>query len=58
MRDSQIGLIGVSCGSEIPKDYQSFTPDELIDKCFGINENITLKKPETKPSKKARAKAA
>ena len=58
MRDSQIGLIGVSCGSEIPKDYQSFTPDELIDKCFGINENITLKKPEKKPSKKARAKAA
>ena len=45
LRDSGLGLIGVSCGQEIPYDYQSFSPYELIDKCFLIEQNIQSEKP-------------
>lgn len=45
LRDSGLGLIGVSCGQEIPNDYQSFSPSELIDKCFLIEQNIQSEKP-------------
>jgi flagellar biosynthesis GTPase FlhF len=45
LRNSGLGLIGVSCGQEIPNDYQSFSPAELIDKCFSIEQNIESEKP-------------
>jgi len=45
LRNSGLGLIGVSCGQEIPNDYQSFSPAELIDKCFSIEQNINTEKP-------------
>ena len=45
LRNSGLGLIGVSCGQEIPFDYQSFSPAELVDKCFSIEQNIESEKP-------------
>jgi flagellar biosynthesis GTPase FlhF len=44
LRNSGLGLIGVSCGQEIPFDYQSFSPAELVDKCFSIEQNIESEK--------------